>query len=329
MKIRTRHWIALLALAAAPALMAQGYSTSPPPAAPCPDKNVQYWQAFPPGGESDLSARHQQLVLKRICPAIDAIVQYKSGAGGGLLWSQMNQLPGDDANVVGINLPHIVFQPIEGDVQYKTADITPVFWFHFTPDALVVPEASPYKTFQDFIAAAKKSPGKMNLGGSGLNSANHASHERLDAAFGIKSTYIPYKGTGDMSLAVLGSQIDGAVTYSAFAINNKGKVRALAVAMEQRHPLLPDVPTFRELGVDWVDGAYRGIGVPKSTSAADRRKLSQLWAQLNADPEMKELAAKSGFELVNVGLDQMDAFMKDKAKLYTESAQRLGLGKKQ
>jgi tripartite-type tricarboxylate transporter receptor subunit TctC len=57
------------------------------------------------------------------------------------------------------------------------------------------------------------------------------------------------------------------MTYTAFAINNKGKVRALAVAMEKRHPLLPDVPTFKELGVDWVDGAYRGIGVPKGHAA--------------------------------------------------------------
>ena len=244
------------------------------------------------------------------------------------MWSQMNQLPGDGLNVVGVNLPHIVFQPIEGEVQYKTADVTPVFWFHFTPDALVVPESSPYKTFAEFIGAAKKDPGKMNLGGSGLNSANHASHERLNAAFGIKSTYVPYKGTGDMALAVVGSQIDGAVTYTAFAINNKTKVRALAVAMEKRHPLLPDVPTFKELGVDWVDGAYRGIGVPKSTSPEARKRLSDLWANLNNDPEMKELAAKSGFELVNVGVEQMDAFMKDKTRLYTEGAQRLGLGKK-
>ncbi len=294
----------------------------------CPEKNVLYWQAFPPGGESDLSARHQQLVLKKKCAAVDTIIQYKAGAGGALMWSQMNQLPGDGLNVVGVNLPHIVFQPIEGEVQYKTADVTPVFWFHFTPDALVVPESSPYKTFADFIAASKKDPGKMNLGGSGLNSANHASHERLNAAFGIKSTYVPYKGTGDMALAVVGSQIDGAVTYTAFAINNKTKVRALAVAMEKRHPLLPDVPTFKELGVDWVDGAYRGIGVPKSTSSEARRRLSDLWANLNNDPEMKELAAKSGFELVNVGVDQMDAFMKDKTRLYTEAAQRLGLGKK-
>jgi tripartite-type tricarboxylate transporter receptor subunit TctC len=294
----------------------------------CPEKNVMYWQAFPPGGESDLSARHQQMVLKKRCSAIDTIIQYKAGAGGGLMWAQMNNLPGDGLNVVGINLPHIVFQPIEGEVQYKTADITPVFWFHYTPDVLVVPESSPIKSFAEFIAAAKQSPGKMNLGGSGLNSANHAAHERLNAAFGIKSTYVPYKGTGDMSLAVVGAQIDGAVTYTPFAIANRGKVRALAVAMERRHPLLPNVPTFRELGVDWIDGAYRGVGVPRSTSPEARKRLSDMWLALNNDPEMKELAAKSGFELVNIGTDQMDAFMKERIALYIEGAKRLGLGKK-
>jgi tripartite-type tricarboxylate transporter receptor subunit TctC len=297
------------------------------PAQGCPEKNVLYWQAFPPGGESDLSARHQQVVLKKKCPAIDTIIQYKAGAGGGLMWAQMNQLPGDGLNVIGINLPHIVFQPLEGQVQYKTADITPVFWFHYTPDILVVPEQSAIKTFADFIKAAKASPGTLNLGGSGLNSANHAAHERLNRAFGIKSNYIPYKGTGDMATAVLGSQIDGAMTYTPFAIANRSRLRALAVAMESRHPLLPDVPTFRELGVDWVDGAYRGIGVPKSTPPETRKRVSDLWAALNNEPEMKELAARSGFELINIGVEQMDAFMSAKVLLYTEGAQQLGLGK--
>ncbi|MFN0000297.1 MAG: tripartite tricarboxylate transporter substrate binding protein, partial [Burkholderiaceae bacterium] len=295
----------LICVALAPWAMAQS----------CPDKNLQYWQAFPPGGESDISARHQQVVLKKKCPAIETVVQYKAGAGGALLWTQMNALPADGLNIVGVNLPHIVFQPIEGEVQYKTADITPVYWFHYTPDALVVPESSPYKNFADFIRAAKATPGKFNLGGSGLNSANHAAHERLNAAFGIKSTYVPYKGTGDMASAVVGAQIDGAMTYTAFAINQKTRVRALAVAMEKRHPLLPEVPTFKELGVDWVDGAYRGIGVPKSTPVDVRNRVSELWAALNKDPEMKELADKNGFELINVGADQMDAFMKDRTRI--------------
>ena len=314
--------LSLLALAAAaPLAMAQAVS--------CPHGNVQYWQAFPPGGESDLSARHQQGVLRKKCPGIETIVQYKAGAGGALMWTQMNQLPGDGLNVVGVNLPHIVFQPIQGDVQYKTSDVTPVFWFHFTPDILVVSSKSNIHNFKEFLAAAKANPGKLSLAGSGQYSANHAAHERLDAAFGVKTLYVPFKGTGDLATSVLGGQVDGAMTYVPFAIANKDKgVRPIAVAMDKRHPLMPDVPTFKELGVDWVDGAYRGIGMPKSTPAAERKRISDLWRALNNDPEMKEKAAASGFELVNVGVEEMDKFMAEKSKLYTEGAARMGLGKK-
>jgi tripartite-type tricarboxylate transporter receptor subunit TctC len=294
----------------------------------CPEKPLLYWQAFPAGGESDISARHQQLVLKKRCPAIETIIQYKPGAGGALLWTQANALPADGYNLYGINLPHIVLQPMEGQVQYKTDELVPVYWYHYTPDALVVTEGSPLKTFKDFVAAAKAEPEKLSLGGSGLNSANHAAHVRLNAQFGVKTTYVPFKGTGDMTTAVIGGHVSGAMSYTAFAINNKGKVRALAVAMEKRHPLLPDAPTFKELGVDWVDGAFRGIGMPKSATPEQRKRMSELFAALNADPEMKELAAKSGFELVNVGVDRMDAFMKEKTKVYTDAGKRMGLGVK-
>ncbi len=315
-----RPLIFALALGAAAASPALGQTAA------CPGKNLMYWQAFPPGGESDLSARHQQVVLKKKCPDVDTVIQYKAGAGGALLWSQINTLPGDGANVVGINLPHMVLQPMEGAVSYKTEDVTPVFWFHYTPDILVVSEVSPIRSFADFVKTAKADPAKLNLGGSGLNSANHAAHERLNQAFDIKTTYVPYKGTGDLALAVLGNHIDGAMTYTPFAIANKEKIRPLAVAMEKRHPLLPEVPTFKELGIDWVDGAFRGVGVPKSTSPEARRRLSETFAALNADPQMKELAAKAGFELVNVGLDDMDTFMRTRTRLYTDVGRRMGLG---
>jgi tripartite-type tricarboxylate transporter receptor subunit TctC len=89
---------AVLAATTSPAALAQ----------PCPDKNLMYWQAFPPGGESDISARHQQVVLKKKCPAIDTVVQYKAGGGGAILWSSANTLPADGVNIYGINLPHVV-----------------------------------------------------------------------------------------------------------------------------------------------------------------------------------------------------------------------------
>ena len=308
------------------ALVAAAFSSAASAQA-CPEKNLNYYQAFPAGGESDISARHQQLVLKKRCPGIETIMQYKPGAGGGLMWSQMNGLPNDGLNIVGVNLPHIVLQPLEGQVQYKTEDVTPVYWFHFTPDAIVISNDSPIKTFQDLVRMAKAQPGKLTLGGSGTNTANHAAHEKLNLVAGIQTTYVPYKGTGDLTPAVIGQQVTGAMSYTAFAINTKDRVRALAVAMDKRHPLLPDVPTFKELGFDWVDGAYRGIGTPKSTSAEARKRVSDLWAALNNDPEMKELAFKSGFELINVGVDRMDVFMKERTKAYTEVAKRMGLVK--
>jgi tripartite-type tricarboxylate transporter receptor subunit TctC len=89
--------------------------------------------------------------------------------------------------------------------------------------------------------------------------------------------------------------------------------------MDKRHPLLPDVPTFKELGVEWVDGAFRGVGVPKSTPMEARKRLAELFLALNNDPEMKEMAFKSGFEIVNVGPAEMEAFMRERVRVYTET----------
>jgi tripartite-type tricarboxylate transporter receptor subunit TctC len=295
---------------------ALAFASLPLFAQPCPDKNINYWQGFPPGGEADQSARHQQVVLKKKCPSIETIVQ---------MWSQMNNLPGDGYNVVGITLPHIVLQPMEGQVQYKTEDITPIYFFRYMPDAIVVPENSPIKTFQDLLRMAKEQPGKLTLAGSGSNSANHAAHEKLNLITGIQTIYVPYKGTGDLVPAVIGGQVTGAMAYSAFAVSNKGRVRALAVAMEKRNPQLPDVPTFRELGIDWVDGGYGGIAVPKSTPMEARRRLSELWSVLNNDPEMKELATKAGFDLIDINIDKVDQFMKERVQAYIPVAKRMGL----
>ena len=291
----------------------------------CPQKNITYWQAVPPGGEADISARHQQMILKRKCPMIETIVMYKPGASGALMWSQMNTLPGDGHTIVGVALPQIVLQPLQGDAQYKTRDITPVYFFRYMPDAIIVPEASPIKTFKDLVTMAKMHPKEVTVAGSGTYSQNNVAQERLNAVAGIQTTYVPFKGTGDMTTSVIGGHVTAAMAYSAFAINNKGRVRALAVAMEKRSPLLPDVPTFRELGIDWVDGAYGGIGVPKSTPPEVRKRVSDLWAALNSEPELRDLESKSGFEVVDIDLNQMDEFMQNRMKVYSEVAKRMGL----
>jgi tripartite-type tricarboxylate transporter receptor subunit TctC len=289
-----------------------------------PDKPVHYYLAFSAGGESDIAARFQQLVFRKKY-AQEMIIEYKLGAGGGIAWSQLNGMPADGHTIMGVNLPHIVLQPMEGLVQYKTDDIVPVYWFHYTPDAIVVASDSPYKTFQDLVKAAKEKPGIITLAGSGTNSANHLAHEKFNVLAGVKTTYVPFKGTGDLTPAVLGQHVTGAMSYITFAIQQRGKLRALAVATEKRHPQLPDAPTFRELGINWVDGAYRGIAVPKSTPPAVRKQVSDMMDVLNKDPETRQQMIDGGYEPVDITVDMIPAFMAERSREYIDIAKRMGL----
>jgi tripartite-type tricarboxylate transporter receptor subunit TctC len=297
-----------------------------PARAAYPEKPVRYIIPFAPGGESDIAARLQQEVFRKKWGQ-ELIVESKPGAGGALAWSQLNSMPGDGYTVMGSNLPHIVLQPLEGNVQYKTEDITNVHFFQYTPDGIVVRNESPFKTYKELVAAARANPGKLNFAGSGSNSANHASHARLNAAEKIETTYVAFKGTGDLLSSLLGGHVDGAMSYSSLALAQKGKVRLLAVATPQRLAYFPDVPTFRELGIDWVDGAYRGIAVPKSTTEDIRKRLSDIVQEINRDAEFKRKMNEQGMELVDVTYDKMPAFVEERKKAYLSVAKLMGLVK--
>ena len=294
------------------------------PAQVISDKPIQYVIAFPPGGESDVVARLQADLSFRLYQQ-QMIVLNKAGAGGGLAWSQMNNYPNDGTSIVGINLPHIVLQPLQEGSQFKTEDISGVYYYHFTPDALMVSANSPYKTYQDFIDAAKKNPGKLTLAGSGQYAGNQMAAERLNRLAGIKINYVPFKGTGDLISSLIGMHVDGTMGYLPLAIQQKEKVRTLAIATEKRHPALPDVPTFKELGLNWVDGGYRGIGMPKSTPEAIKKKMSDFMAKLNSDPKAKAQLEDGGFVLVDVPYEKIQDFMAEKTPLIMNDAQSSGL----
>jgi tripartite-type tricarboxylate transporter receptor subunit TctC len=289
-----------------------------------PEKAVQYIIPFPAGGESDYVARLQSEIFKNKYKQ-SMIVVNRPGAGGGLVWAQLNSLPADGYTIAGVNLPHIVLQPLEGSVTYKTDDIAPVYFYHFTPDAIVVPSNSPIKSFEDLIRTAKAKPGTLNFAGSGSMSANHMAHERLDKLAGIKTTYVPFKGTGDLIASVLGGHVDAAMAYLPLAIQQKGQMRLLAVASEKRHPVFPDVPTFKELGFNWVDGAYRGIAVPKATPKQVQKDVSQMMGELNKDPDTRKRLVDGGYDLVDIGIDEMPDFLAKRSRQYLDDAKGAGL----
>ena len=290
-----------------------------------PAGSVDYIIPFGPGGESDITARLQQPYFEDLYGE-QLVVSYKPGGGGAVGWSQLNTMAGDGSVIMGINLPHIVIKPEQGDVGFKTNDIAAVYMFHYTPDAIVVNADSRYDTLQDLIEDARANPKQVIFSGSGKGTANHLAQVRLDSLAGMQTTYVAFKGTGAAVTALLGKQVSAEWGYTTVGVKQGEKVRLLAVAMEERHPAFPDVPTFRELGYNIVSGAYRGVAVPNSASEETRQAVSDAIAAINADPDFQKQMIDGGFALLDVGYgDEMDAFIAENAAAYIKAAKSAGV----
>ncbi len=307
------------------AAIAMGFAALPAMAQDFPTGSVNYIIPFGPGGESDITARFQQPYFEELFGE-NLVISYKPGGGGAVGWSQINSLPADGSTIMGINLPHIIVKPKQGNVGFQTEDIVPVHMFHYTPDAIVVRADSEFETLDDLIAAAKEKPRQVTFSGSGKGTANHLAQVRFDEMAGIDTTYVSFDGTGSSTTANLGGQVRAQWGYTTVGAAQGNEVRMLAVAMEERHPVFPDVPTFKELGYDLVSGAYRGIAVPKDTSEEMRHEVAEAIQQINDHEEFRQKMLDNGFALLDVGYgEEMDAFMGDQAQTSLKAAREGGV----
>jgi len=250
-----------------------------------PSRPITYVICFDPGGESDITARFQQPVLTKLL-GVPVAISYITGGGGGTGWAQLTKTTPDGYTIYGTNLPHTIVQPLTGNAGYKTEQIDNVYIFESTPCILVVGKDSPIKTFDDFLKYAKAHPG-MSIGGSGEPSANSLATARLAQLANLKLTYVSFTGSGTAITALLGGHVDALMTYTSTFMLQKDQWRPLAVATEERvSNLLPDVPTFKELGYDLVEKAYRGVAVPPGTPENIRKVLEQAFEKVNQDPEV-------------------------------------------
>ena len=285
---------------------------------------VSYVIPFGPGGESDISARFQQPFFKEQFGQ-DMVISYQPGGGGAVGWASLNGLNGDGQTIMGVNLPHIIIKPAQKDVGFTTEELNTFYMFHYTPDAIVVAADSPYKTLADLVADAKANPGEVTMSGSGKASANHLAQIKFDKLAGTLTTYVPFKGTGAAVTALLGKQTKAEWGYTTVGAKQGDAVRMLAVAMEERHPLFPDVPTFKELGYDMTGGAYRGIALPNTADAATTKMWSDMIGEINNDPAFRQQMLDGGFAMLDIDADGMADFMKARVEEYLNDAREAGL----
>ncbi|WP_111412701.1 Bug family tripartite tricarboxylate transporter substrate binding protein [Billgrantia lactosivorans] len=269
-----------------------------------PEEDITYVIPFDPGGESDVTARFQEPILEEEL-GVNVNVTHRPGGGGAVAWSEFqNSAEADGYEIIGVNLPHIIGQPIErSDAGYETDDWKIVTFFHSTPNALIVSKDSPYETLEDLVEDAKENPEAITLGGSGTYSANHLDMLRFEKEADIDLTYIPFSGTGPLKGALEGNHVSGLFNYTMLG-TEMDNVRVLAVASEERVKALPDAPTFKEQGYDIVGGAYRGVAVPADTSDEVVERLREAFA--TANEQIAEKQEPLGFVMEDIHGEELD-----------------------
>ena len=157
------------------------------------------------------------------------------------------------------------------------------------PNALVVHSSLPFKTFAEFVDYAKKNPGKLNYGSGGVGSMGQLNVEMFKAATGAFTTHIPYRGGTPLITAVLGNEVQFILDNLVIMLPHiqAGKVRALAVAADQRLPQLPDVPTLAEVGYPQLNlTSWTGLAAPGGTPEAIVQTLYKAVRQVATSPAM-------------------------------------------
>lgn len=299
----------VLAATALPAYAATDY----------PTKQITYLIVFDPGGQSDREARRQQPHLERILKQ-KVLIDYKVGGGGALGWRELTRATPDGYFIGGFNIPHIILQPLQQEVGYKTDQIIPVAIFQRTPLALIVSANSPFKTLNDFLEFAKKNPGSVTMGGTGPFSNHHMATLRLQKVGGVKLTYVPFTGSAPMMTAVLGGHVTGTFANSDDTVRFKDKIRVLGFATDERFAAQADVPTFKEMGLDIVLATDRGVAVPPGTPEPVIQKLEAAFLEVAKNPEIQAEMKKQGFVPVALGHKESQAYIEKMTAIFKELA---------
>jgi putative tricarboxylic transport membrane protein len=259
-----------------------------------PTKPIAVLQGFKPGGGSDALAQLTQPFLEKILGKT-FVNQYIPGATGAIAWTQLAKQTRPDGYTISVtNTPMLMTNYIMNrEITYNIGELTPIANVVTDPGIIVVSKDSPYKTIQDFLAAAKKSPGMITVGNSGIGGDDFFTTLIFEKASGLKFQMVPFQGDGPSWQAAMGRKIDASFNNLGitFPQIKAGNLRALALFAEKRDPNIPDVPTMKEIGYDVVSGSSRGYSAPKGIPADARDKLIQAFRQMGEDPAFKKAAA--------------------------------------
>ena len=308
--MQRRIVFAMSLLAAAGAALAQGY----------PNKVVKLQVPFAPGGTTDIVARVISEPLGRALGQ-SVIIENKAG-GGGVIGANETAKAAPDGYSLGMaTVSTTAANPaINPRMPYNAeTDFTPIINIAATPNVIAVHPSFPAKNYKDFVAVLKKSPGKYSYSSSGTGGIGHLQTELWKSLQGVFVTHIPYTGAGPALRDTVGGQVEIIFDNvpSALPHIKSGRLVALAVAAPTRLATLPDVPTFKELGLEPVNRmAYYGILGPKGLPKEVVDKVNAATRKALEDPAVRKRIEDTGSLIVANTPEQFAAQMKAEYEVY-------------
>ncbi len=248
-------------------------------AAPWPRQSVRFVVPFAPGGTSEIVARTvAQELSKQLGHTV--FVDNKGGGAGVPAMTEVAKATPDGHTIILGHVGSLAVHPyIFNNLQYDVnKDFIPVTMLARVPNMFVIHPDVPAKDFKEFVAYAKRNPGKLDYGSAGNASAGHLAMEYLKMVTGMYMTHIPYRGTGPQLTDLLAgrTQACSAGLPALMAHVKSGKLRAIAVGTAKRLPMLPDVPTVAEMGFpDFETSQWYGILAPAGTPKEVVKRLQE------------------------------------------------------
>lgn len=249
-----------------------------------PTRPVSLLCPFPPGSATDAIARALVIQVSKTLGQ-QVLVENRPGAAGTIAAGTVAQSNNPDGYQLAIapatlfKVPHIQKVPYD-----PLKDLSYIMNFSGYTFALVVPESSPWKTYQEFAAFAKANPGKINVGSSGAGSTGHACTIKVSNKIGTEITHVPFKGGAEVLQAFVGGHINAVIDGGWAQIEKQGKGRVLLMFTEKRLKRLPDVPTAIESGIDHVARSPIGLVGPKGMDAKVMKTIHDAFKSALSDP---------------------------------------------
>ncbi len=293
-----------------------------------PNKPISLVVPYPPGGTSDVVGRQLAQRLREELGQ-QVIVENKAGAATAIGATHVARAPKDGYTLLLSAGTTFTVNPHFNDkLQYKLDDFAPVALVCTVPFAFVVKKDFPAKTLKEYAAYAKANPNKINNATNGQGSMVHLLGEMIATGLDVKMTQVHYKGAAPAMMDVIGGVVDSNVEALTNAVPNvkAGQYRALAVLSAERQALMPDVPTFRELGYpDIVGETWYGVFAPAGTPQPVVDKLNAALRKITSSPAFVDSMRKIGNEAKSGSPADLLATTQEQSKVWGALIKRLNI----